>query len=152
MEVLTVRFPHLSEMIFDYLDNQSLAKCKIVSKTWNIYVVEQKFYGIRIIKETVKKFHKLSEPWLEIFKKANSENIMELKNCLVQFYEEQRQNRRFNTEVTPLHVSADAGNILLYEAIHKLAKNKEPRTEDGFAPVVYAMNKGHVKMTEFIMQ
>ena len=129
METLTLKFPHLSEMIFDHLNNQSLYNCKIVSKTWSIYIGDQKFYGVRIIKETVKKFHKLSEPWLEVFKKANSGNIMELRNCLDQFYEERREKRHFNKEVTPLHVSANAGNILLYKAIHKLAKNKQPRTE-----------------------
>ena len=42
-----MRFPHLCDMIFDHLDNQSLVKCKIVSKTWIIYIEEQKFYGIR---------------------------------------------------------------------------------------------------------
>ena len=93
METLTLRFAHLSEMIFDHLDNQSLAKCKIVSKTWNIYVVEQKFYGIRIIKETVKRFHKLSNPWFEVFKKANTKNIVELRNCFDQFDKQKKQNK-----------------------------------------------------------
>ena len=152
METLTMKFPHLSELIFDHLDNQSLIHCKIVCKPWSIYIGHQKFYGIRVIKETLKKFHKLSETWLEVFKKANSNTIMELRKCFDQFYEGRRQKPHFEKEVTPLHVTADAGNITLYEAIHKLAKNKQPRTEDGFEPVVYAMNKGHVKMTEFIMQ
>ena len=153
METLTIRFPHLSEVVFDYLDNQSLAKCTIVSKTWNIYIVEQKFYGIRIIKETVERFHKLSNPWFEVFKKANTENIVELKNCFDQFDKQRKQKpRRFVKEITPLHVSAGAGNILLYEAIHKLAKNKQPRTEDGLEPVIYAINRGHVKMALFIIE
>ena len=80
-----MRFPHLSEMIFDHLDNQSLANCKIVSKIWSIYIGEQKFYGIRIIRETIKKYHKLSKPWFEVFKKGSTENIMDLKNCFDQF-------------------------------------------------------------------
>ena len=42
-----MRFPHVSEIIFDHLDNQSLANCNIVSKTWSIYIREQKFYAIR---------------------------------------------------------------------------------------------------------
>ena len=153
METLTMRFPHLGEMIFDYLDNQSLAKCKIVSKTWNIYIVEQRFYGIRIIKETVERFHKLSNPWFEVFKKANTENIVALKNCFDQFDKQRKQKpHRFLKEITPLHISAGAGNILLYEAIHKLAKNKQPRTEDGHEPVIYAINRGHVKMALFIIE
>ena len=89
MEILTMRFPHLSEMIFDHLDNQSLANCNIVSKTWSIYIKEQKFYAIRIIKETVLNVsNKLSKPWFEVFKKANTDNLMEVKFCLDQFLKE----------------------------------------------------------------
>ena len=156
MEVLNIRFPHLSEMIFDHLDNHSLANCNVVSKAWSIYIGEQKFYGIRIIKETVKKFHRLSQPWFEVFKKANTENIVELKSCLNHFHEVRKQKRHgvfnCNKEVTPLHVSAGAGNILLYESIHKFAKNKQPKTEHGFEPVIYAINKSHEEMAVFIIQ
>ena len=156
MEVLNIRFPHLSEMIFDHLDNHSLANCNVVSKAWSIYIGEQKFYGIRIIKETVKKFHRLSQPWFEVFKKANTENIVELKSCLNHFHKVRKQKRHgvfnCNKEVTPLHVSAGAGNILLYESIHKFAKNKQPKTEHGFEPVIYAINKSHEEMAVFIIQ
>ena len=152
-----MRFPHLSESIFDQLDNQSLTNCKIVSKIWSIYIGEQKFYGLRIIKETVQKFHRLSKPWFEVFKKANTENIMELRNCLDIFGEDQRKAKKcyftnLNKEITPLHVSADAGNILLYEAIHKFAKDKQPRTENGIEPIIYAIAKDHVKMALIIIQ
>ena len=166
MEILTMRFSHLSEMIFDHLDNHSLANCKIVSKSWSIYIGVQKFYGIRIIKETVKKFHRLSQPWFEVFKKANTENIMELKNCFHPFYDVRKQKQhgvfrdsvfrdrvfKCNKEVTPLHVSAGAGNILLYKSIHEFAKNKQPKTEDGFEPIIYAINKTHEEMAVFIIQ
>ena len=118
METLTTRFPHLSELIFNHLDNQSLASCKIVSKNWSIYIEEQKFYAIRIIEETVKKYHKLSKPWFEVFKKARTETIMELRNCINQFYENERvcqcSCRCSDKGFTPLHISAGVGNILLY--------------------------------------
>ena len=151
-----MRFPHLSEMIFDHLDNQSLANCKVVGKIWRIYIEEQKFYGIRIIKQTVKKFHKLSKSWFEVFKKGNTGTIMELRNCFDQFEERRRKLKLhsvfINREVTPLHVSAGAGNILLYETIYKIAKNKQPRTEDGFEPVIYAISNYQVKMALFIIE
>ena len=157
MDTLTVRFPHLSDMIFDNLNNQSLVSCKIVSKTWSIYIGEQKFYGIRIIEENVPKckYQKLSKPWFEVFKKANTETIMELKNSFGQFKEARKNPNigyEYNTEITPLHVSACAGNILLYESIHKLAQNKQPRCENGNEPIIYAINLGHVKMALFIIE
>ena len=155
METIILRFPHISEMIFDHLDNQSLANCKVVSKTWSIYIGEQKFYGIRILKETVEKFHKLSKPWFEVFKKGNTENIMDLINCFNQFSEGRKRkpnySYEFDSEVTPLHISAGAGNILLYESIHRFAENKQPRTEDGHEPLIYAIYRGHVKMASIII-
>ena len=153
METLTLRFAHLSEMIFDHLDNQSIANCNIVSKTWSIYIIEQKFFVIRKIKETVEKAQKLSKPWFEVFKKANTENIMELRNCVKQFYGDgSLKVNCFNKGFTPLHIAAGVGNILLFQSIHKLAENKEPRTDDGFKPVICAIKNGHVKMAEFIIE
>ena len=63
IENLKFRFPHLSVMIFDHLDNLSLANCKLVSKDLNMYLSKQKFHQIRIIKETVQKFQELRQPW-----------------------------------------------------------------------------------------
>ena len=37
MEGFFDRFPHLSEMIFDELDNQNLSKCREVCKSWRYY-------------------------------------------------------------------------------------------------------------------
>ena len=51
-----------------------------LSHIWSIYIREQKFYGIRIISEKVKKYQKITKAWFEVFKKANTETIMELKN------------------------------------------------------------------------
>ena len=160
METITLRFPHLSEMIFDHLDCQSLANCNIVSNTWSIYIGEQKFYAIRIIKETVKEFHKLTKPWFEVFKKANTETIMELRSCVNQFYENERQcqckcqHAKQLDFFTPLHISAAVGNILLYQSIHNLVKDKQPRTssKNGYEPVIYAIQNGHVKMAEIIIE
>ena len=50
MEQAFLRFPHLSENIFDSLDNKSLADCKEVSKSWYFYLDVQKFLQPRIIK------------------------------------------------------------------------------------------------------
>ena len=50
MEQAFLRFPHLSENIFDLLDNKSLADCKEVSKAWYFYLDVQTFLQPRIIK------------------------------------------------------------------------------------------------------
>jgi hypothetical protein len=55
MEELFLRFSHLSETIFDSLDNQSVANCKEVGKSWYFYLDTQKFLQSRIIKANIKK-------------------------------------------------------------------------------------------------
>ena len=50
MEQAFLRFPHLSENIFDLLDNKSLAHCKEVSKVWYSYLDVQTFLQPRILK------------------------------------------------------------------------------------------------------
>ena len=60
MEEVFLRFPHLSEDIFNALDNKTFATCKEVSKVWYNYLDDdQKFVQERrvgIIKKIIKKF------------------------------------------------------------------------------------------------
>jgi hypothetical protein len=46
-EDLCLRFPSVAESIFDELDNQSLVKCKEVSRVWRIFLQGPKFLIMR---------------------------------------------------------------------------------------------------------
>ena len=54
MEKIFLRFPHLSEAIFDNMNNQSLFNCMNVSRIWHEYLKNQKFIYIRSIEKFVK--------------------------------------------------------------------------------------------------
>ena len=59
MKEVFLRFPHLSEDIFNALDNKTFAICKEVSKVWYNYLDDQKFVQerrVRMIKKMIKKF------------------------------------------------------------------------------------------------
>ena len=49
MEELNSRFEHISEQIFDRLDNKSLVNCMEVSSNWYHFLEDRKFLNIRII-------------------------------------------------------------------------------------------------------
>jgi ankyrin repeat protein len=152
IENLMIRFPHLSVMIFDHLNNQSLADCQLVSKDLNKYLSEQKFHQIRIINETVKKFQELRQPWINVFKKANTETIMKLGQAVNQFYT-QKGVKYLNYEgVTPLHIAAAEGNVSLYDMIIEHVQNKDPIDDLGFGPMIIAVGNGQVEMTKAIMK
>ena len=106
MEELIVRFPHLSEAIYDFIDNQSLSNCVEVDRYWQIYLRKQKFFEIRIIKATVKQFHKIGETWNKIFKGASTETILALRDSVKVFYQK-NSNLTYHEDITPIHVAAD---------------------------------------------
>ena len=146
------RFPHLSVMILDHLDNQSLANCKLVSKDLNIYLSKQRFHQIRIIKETVEKFQELRQPWINLFKKANTETIMKVGHAVGQFYTQKGVKYLHYEGITPLHVAAAEGNVSLYDMIVEHAQNKDPIDDLGFGPMMTAVGNGHMEMTKEIMK
>jgi len=48
MEEILWRFPHIGKKIFKNLSNKNLVKCKMVSKSWNDFIINQKFYQQRV--------------------------------------------------------------------------------------------------------
>ena len=49
MEELILRYPGISVIIFDLLDDLSLGYCRLVCKTWKFFIDEEKFFWLRII-------------------------------------------------------------------------------------------------------
>ena len=122
MEELIVRFPHLSEAIYDFIDNQSLSNCVKVDRYWQNYLRNQKFFEIRIIKATVKQFHNMGETWNKIFKSASTEIIFAFGNA-VQFFYQKNSNLDYHEDINPIHVAAATGKLSLLIAIQeKLGK------------------------------
>ena len=85
MEEHFARFPHISEKIFVQLNNQNLAKCRKISKSWCNYLDNQKFMNIRIIKQRIRSsdckdnfqllIDETKKPWTEFFKRASAEAV-----------------------------------------------------------------------------
>ena len=49
MEELFARFPHISEKIFQQLDDKSLTNCREVSKSWQEFLDSKNMSWIRIV-------------------------------------------------------------------------------------------------------
>ena len=154
MEVFFVRFPHLSEMIFDELDNQNLSKCREVCKSWKDYLVVQKFLHIRFIKEKLKKFDVPMQPWKEVFEKSNTMTIIRLAMSV-----DQMPLKTYFTDskgLHPLHFVAASGNLFLFKEILEKASIKEPRnvkgTKKGMTTLYYAALNGNFEIYRLIMK
>ena len=145
MEKLFLIFPHLSEMIFDNLNDDSLANCKKVSRSWSIYLRQQKFVLIRIIKKTVKKMFAHEGAWIEILKKADANTVVELGLSLDLFRKGSKLAHHFR--LTPLHAVAYAGNVSLFQYIFEKSELKNPKTDSGLTPLHYAAQQGHLEIS-----
>ena len=87
MEEVNLRFHHISEQIFGCLDNESLANCQEVCRSWNDFLDGQKFLHARIILKTVSKYHKVGKSWFQVFKKCNTKTIMDFRIAVEHLYQ-----------------------------------------------------------------
>ena len=53
IEEIFLRLPHVGEQILEELDNQSLTKCREVSKYWKNFIDNQKIKYIRMIEGNI---------------------------------------------------------------------------------------------------
>lgn len=79
MEDLLSRFPHIGEIIFENLDDQSILSSKQVSKSWYNFINCQKFPWIRIVKNYVKESNKdytqNPKKWKKLFRNFSVKSV-----------------------------------------------------------------------------
>jgi hypothetical protein len=163
MEEILSRFSHLSEEIFNLLDNNSLRKSRKVDRYWNVYIAEQKFYSIRIIKTTLENFQEVGPEWNKLFIKSTTKTITDLQKAVQLFYLDQKISPEGSqcsilcslnmpNGITPLHIAAYRGDLGLLRMI--LDENhQEYQTDDwGCSPLHYAAHNGHLEMCQYIME
>jgi ankyrin repeat protein len=155
MEEAFLRFPHLSENIFDSLDNKSLADCKEVSKSWYFYLDTQKFLQIRIIKnveETIERIQKIDfrgwphKPWTDIDSKSMMENAkngqFDLANRKIMMKIKECYN--CDTRKSAFHNAAVLGHFNVVKYIMDRAEDKNPADWGGDTPLHEAAIQGHL--------
>ena len=118
MDNICIRFSHLSERIFDSLDNENLNNCKEASRFWFHFLDGQKFVQIRIIKATVGQFHSVGKSWSKVFNSASTETIMVLGDAVNQFYKKD-SDLEYYDELTPIHTAAATGNLFLLTKVQE---------------------------------
>ena len=78
MENLCGRFPLLSKMVFENLDDQSLVKVKESSRKINNHLQNERVYWIRMIKTHVEYLKKFADAWKKVIDKNPVETVREL--------------------------------------------------------------------------
>ena len=136
MEAVSMRFPHLSEAIFEQLNNTSLLNCKYINNQWWGYVESLKTTKIRKIEKSLKAMNINQTSWQRILKKANMKILEELRIAVNQFHLFYHGKKHFR--LTPIHIAANWGNISLFEFVFREADLKNPKTDCGLTPLHFA--------------
>jgi hypothetical protein len=104
MEQFLLRFPMVAQQLFGQLDTENLVNCRNVSRNWQEFIDDQKFYTI----QKIGILSKLPEfDWQKIFKHINHEAVTEFGEIVSKFF----QPLYKETKTTPMHFIAKVGNI-----------------------------------------
>ena len=170
MDEVNLRFQHISEQIFGCLDNESLANCQEVCRSWNNFLDGQKFLHARIILETVTKYHKVGKSWFQVFNKCNTKTIMDLRIAVEHLYQGPGiftshtgnfdylhhylptvKKTKVLPCVSPLLVAAGFGQLTLFNDILQRVESKFPLDVFGRSTLHYAAINDHLNIYKSIV-
>ena len=78
MENICERFPVITQMILNNVDDRSLINFKETSRDNDEMLKSERFYWIRIVKKYNGKFEEFYESWLKVINKSPVEIVKEL--------------------------------------------------------------------------
>ena len=92
MEDLCLTVPLVSQIIFNNLDDESLANSKISTRKLKEFLEDEKLISIRILRKCEENFEGFSESWKKVIHNAPREIVKELAAAVQEFFKK-RQSR-----------------------------------------------------------
>ena len=86
MENICERFPVITQMILNNVDDRSLINFKETSRDNDEMLNSERFYWIRIMKKYNGNFQEFYESWLKVINKSPVEIVEELALTVYQFF------------------------------------------------------------------
>ena len=148
MEEILWRFPHIGDQIFNRLSNHSLAKCKTISKTWNDFIIHEKFYKQRVAYEMIQK-DKDKNGKTQLHQKARNGQLSDCK-LIIDHVENKNPADKFG--VTPLHLAANNGNFDICKLIIEKIVDKNPASKSGCTPLHCTARNGNLDICRLIIE
>ena len=168
MENLCTRFPLVSKMVFNELDDQSLTKVKMSNRDICQNVEGERFYWIRVLKsfrgrigelknklwkkipneapaETIPQICKFNESWMKAVKKAPAEIIKQFAMACNIFFDYYAAG-----DWSPLHIAAGSGQLNLFKMTYDKTGKSNPWTS-GLTPLHIAAGVGQLEICQLIM-
>ena len=150
MEDFLERFPEVGEEIFKQLDNQSLAKCREVSRSQFQFFEDNKVLWRRMIEKFSANNLEFKNAWKLVVERVPVQNVKELAIAVEQFYS--FHPNRIKHQHSPHHIAADRGSLSLCKFIFERTRLLNPARADGFTALHFAAEQGHFDVCEYLIK
>ena len=151
MEDLGSRFPSISQIILNNVDNNSLANFRKASRENSIFLDSERFYWIRNIKKYSANFEEFQDSWKKVVCKTPVKFLKNLAFDLHSFFK--CVSTRYETQWHPLLIGARQGLLSLCEHVVERTGDVNPKSiGGGFTPLDFAAQKGHLEICVFLIK
>ena len=164
MEEVSNRFPSLVPMILENVNNESLVKFKETSREMSEFLINDRFYWIRILKKYDQNFEEFSKAWKMVIEKTPVTIVQKLALAAQKFFRdwndpwekyrstdyEPRQKRQWS----PLHIAAETRDyVLLKHVVEKIEDEYQEHSSSGndITALHLAAEKGSLIACQFII-
>ena len=152
MEELSNRFPHLASNILNEINDQSLFNFKESSREINNFMVSEKFFWIRIIRNYGGNLVKFKESWKKTINKSSVNFVMELSQATYRFFTKKFKSARFQKQWHPLFIVGDQECLQLFKCIFEKVDDKDPKGYEGISVLHLAVQEGCLNICKFILE
>ena len=149
MDDICCRFPEICSIIFGFLDNKTLVRCRLVNNNWKNCVDNLKILWIKIIQKYFGDPNKYPDTWKKVLDKTPFPIIKKLGLAVVYFFQNPVRMIQCHTMWTPLHIAAEQGQLELCRyIIEKTEKNQY--NADIATPLHLAAENGHIDICRLL--
>ena len=157
IEDFSLRFPNLTEAIFDQIDDKNLKKCRTVSKSWCSIIDGHRNTWIRMIRTKYCKrdLSKFQENWGKVVHGTPLEMLKELILTVRKVGARPGYGGTYigSSGFKPIHFAAINGNLKLYIFISEKVEEKLPKENlCSDTPLDFACKYGHLEVVKYIIQ
>ena len=150
MEELGRRFPLISQIILNNIDDKSLTKFRKASRENMIFLDSERFYWIRNIKKYSANFQEFQRAWKKVIKRTPSEFLKNLAIFVHSFFK--GYSPRYEKQWHPLFIGAQCGSQSLCEHVVERTGDVNHKRINGFTPLGFAAQEGHLAVCTFLIK
>ena len=159
LEIIFVRFPHLTEAIFGELDIPSLSLCREWNKMWKENLENSRIFRriwIKIIQNrTLLYDREIKKEWRQILVKIPLEILKNLAYGVFNFVRN-RKTQGNGSQYSPLHAAVQYGcingDLSVFQYILARSGNKNPKDSLGLTPLHIAVQLNNLEITKQILK